>query len=144
MFWRAKKKEKSYAGRLTPETKGYAAYGFVVYCDKKGRFPDFDKVVGASGLPCFVVCHYRDSDGGCHRKPLHFHVMVLYDKGKEAAPVFRLCKALGGSGLCPAYSPYAYARYLCHLDSPDSYYYSPDDVMCINGCVYKEFIKKED
>ena len=133
---------KDKASRLTPETRGYAAYGFIVPGREGFIMPAFViQWLEKSGLPCFLVYHDFDTDPYGRAKPMHYHVMVLYDALKTAAPVFDLCKAVGGHGLEAISSPHAYARYLCHLDNPDKYQYSLKEVMCINGCVYEEFIK---
>lgn len=138
-----KMKMKDKASKLSPETRGYAAYGFIVPERAGIVLPAYlIKELEKSGLSCFLVFHDHDTDPYGKEKFLHFHVMVLYgEPGRVAAPVFRLCNAVGGHGLEAVSSPHAYARYLCHLDNPDKYQYSPKEVMCINGCVYEEFIR---
>lgn len=132
-MFKKKLKDLKISGNVSPETTGYPAYAFILSPE-----PFFwvrcKKLIEAMKLPCFVVSHWWDD------KP-HYHVMVLFDESKEAAPVWQLCGALQGYSLLAIYDPRVFARGLCHLDNPDKHQYSPDDVMCFNGCVYKEIIK---
>lgn len=124
------------SGKVTPETTGYVAYAFMVPLDSVLTWQTTDgrRKIEASGLPCFVVSHFWE-------EPEHYHVMVLFDESREAAPVYWLYMAFGGYNLQGVSNPRMYARYMCHLDNPDRHQYSPDDVMCFNGCIYNEFIR---
>ncbi len=146
-----KKEGVKKSGKVTPETKGYAAYAFIVehpalyvsgeggraYCPAQ-QMLDF---LYASKLPFFAAFHDRDRDIFGKPKPEHFHVMVLFDEDREAFPVCELFQAMEGAhNLQPVTSAHMYARYLCHLDNPDKVRYCPDEVIW-RGHNYQEFIK---
>lgn len=136
-----KKKNVKMPGSISPETTGYAAYAFVVPLRDSVSPLCLIRTLENSGFPCFLVFHDHDTDPYGRRKFYHYHVMVLYDEEKTAAPVVELCNAVCGSGPQIVHNPHAFARYLCHLDNPDKHQYSLKEVFCINGCIYEEFIK---
>lgn len=82
-----------------------------------------------------------DEKTGEIKKP-HYHVETMYDGTigkKRAEQDFAL---IGGVGCKRLTSKTAYARYLCHLDDPDKWQYSPDDVICLGGADYMEIITR--
>ena len=48
---------------------------------------------------------------------------------------------IGGVGVEPVKSVRAYARYLCHLDSPDKVCYRTEDVLSLSGADYNTMIQ---
>ena len=67
-------------------------------------------------------------------KKAHFHVLWRYEGVKTTAQAQEVVELIGGAGAVEVVADYrGYARYLCHLDSPDKAQYSPDDVRCFNG-----------
>lgn len=144
-----KKEDVKMSGRVTPETKGYAAYVFIVnhpalfICGEGGKmYCPCQQMLNAlyeSGLPFFAAFHDCDRDVYGELKPEHFHVMVLFDEDREAAPVCALYQGiLGAYNLQPVYSVREYARYLCY--NPEEVQYYPDEVISW-GHDYQEFIK---
>ena len=50
---------------------------------------------------------------------------------------------IGGVGVEPVKSVRAYARYLCHLDSPDKVCYRTEDVLSLSGADYNTMMADE-
>lgn len=70
---------------------------------------------------------------GDAKKP-HWHVLWRYEGVKTPAQAQEVVDLIGGAGAVEIVADYrGYARYLCHLDSPDKAQYSPDDVACYGG-----------
>lgn len=76
-----------------------------------------------------------DPDGGL--KKSHYHVMLMFESPVEyetrVAPIFA---EIGAVGREMVNSARGYARYLCHLDNPEKFQYSPSEVRCIGGADY--------
>lgn len=67
-------------------------------------------------------------------KKEHYHVLWRYDGVKTPAQAQEVVTLIGGAGAVEIVADYrGYARYLCHLDSPDKAQYSPDDIRCFGG-----------
>lgn len=67
-------------------------------------------------------------------KKAHYHVLWRYEGVKTIAQAQEVVTAIGGAGAVECVHDYrGYARYLCHLDSPDKAQYSPEDVLCFGG-----------
>ena len=76
-----------------------------------------------------------DPDGGL--KKSHYHVMLMFESPVEyetrVTPIFA---EIGAVGREMVNSARGYARYLCHLDNPEKFQYSPSEVRCIGGADY--------
>lgn len=78
--------------------------------------------------------HDADTLPTGERKKAHYHVLWRYDGVKTPAQAQEVVTAIGGAGAVEIVADYrGYARYLCHLDSPDKAQYSPDDIRCYGG-----------
>ena len=67
-------------------------------------------------------------------KKEHWHVLWRYEGVKTPAQAQELVDLIGGAGAVEVVADYrGYARYLCHLDSPDKAQYYPEDVQCFGG-----------
>lgn len=66
------------------------------------------------------------------KKP-HFHFMVCFDSLKSCDQVKLLFDQIGGVGFEIIQNCRNYARYLCHLDNPEKFQYSPQNVR-VFGC----------
>lgn len=67
-------------------------------------------------------------------KKAHYHVLWRYEGVKTPAQAQELVDLIGGAGAVEIVADYrGYARYLCHLDSPDKAQYDPEDVQCFGG-----------
>ena len=80
-------------------------------------------------------------DDGSLDKP-HYHVLFTFGKSKKSPSQFDEMRALiGGVGKECVMSAKGYARYLCHLDSPNKHQYSISDVQCFGGFDYDSIIE---
>lgn len=83
-----------------------------------------------------MVSPLHDSDvlpTGEQKKP-HWHVLWKYEGKKSVAQAQEIVDLIGGAGAVEVVADYrGYARYLCHLDSPDKAQYSPEGVQCFGG-----------
>lgn len=70
----------------------------------------------------------------------HYHVIVMFDNPRSI-DVFQdlVSKELGVVHFEDVSNLPGYARYLCHLDSPNKVKYSPDDVLCFGGADYDKY-----
>lgn len=67
-------------------------------------------------------------------KKAHYHVLWRYAGVKSVAQAQEIVDLIGGAGAVEIVADYrGYARYLCHLDSPDKAQYDPAGVVCLGG-----------
>jgi hypothetical protein len=64
----------------------------------------------------------------------------MYDSVKTIQQAKENFDKIGGVGCEIVNSTRGYARYLCHLDNPDKFQYSVDDVQCLCGADYMSTI----
>lgn len=74
------------------------------------------------------------------KKP-HRHVMVMFPGLKSRDEVDSLSASVGGTRAVRVHDSKAYARYLCHLDSPEKSPYDPADVLSFAGASYQAAIE---
>lgn len=91
------------------------------------------------GVKGFVSPIHSDDDG----KP-HYHFIWCFDSGKTYENVMNM---IIDEGLDDCINTVKYvkdittrARYLCHLDNPGKYRYSPEDVTCLGGTDYSQYL----
>lgn len=83
--------------------------------------------------------HCLDTLPTGEQKKEHYHVLWRYSGVKSIAQAQEVVNLIGGAGSVEVVSDYrGYARYLCHLDSPDKAQYSADDVKCFGGANWAE------
>ena len=83
--------------------------------------------------------HCMDTLPTGEQKKEHYHVLWRYDGVKTPAQAQEVVDLIGGAGAVEIVADYrGYARYLCHLDSPDKAQYSADDVKCFGGANWAE------
>ena len=86
--------------------------------------------------------HNRDIDPDLNIKKPHYHVLIMFEGKKnyetQVKPIF---DSIGGVGREYVQSIRGYARYLCHLDNPEKYQYSPSDVRSLAGADYFSIIE---
>lgn len=67
-------------------------------------------------------------------KKEHWHVLWRYEGVKTTAQAQELVDLIGGAGSVEMVADYrGYARYLCHLDSPDKAQYDASEIQCFGG-----------
>ena len=94
-------------------------------------------IVSSSKVPCFVSpLHDKDTNADGTVKKAHWHVIIMFENVKTNEQAVDFIKTFNGVGCEPVKSLRSYARYLCHLDNPDKYQYSRDDVKSFGGADY--------
>lgn len=92
-------------------------------------------------IPAFLS-PYHDKDinpTGEPKKP-HWHLLLMFEGKKSEEQVKQYFDQIGGVGIEKVGSLRGYARYLCHLDNPEKYQYSPEDVNQFAGADYLNII----
>lgn len=88
--------------------------------------------------------HDRDTLPTGEVKKAHYHVLWRYAGVKTIAQAQEIVTLIGGAGAVEVVADYrGYARYLCHLDSPDKFQYEPGDVRCFGGADWAEVALSE-
>lgn len=90
----------------------------------------------------FLVSPLHDQDMNANGEPkkAHYHILTLYDAPKSVDQIQEIFDIIGGVGFEPVNSLRGYARYLCHLDNPEKYQYSIDEVVSIGTEDYQSLI----
>ena len=88
--------------------------------------------------------HCRDTLPTGEVKKEHYHVLWRYAGVKSIAQAQEVVDLIGGAGAVEVVADYrGYARYLCHLDSPDKAQYEPEDVQSFGGADWAEIALSE-
>lgn len=94
-------------------------------------------IVSSSKVPCFVSpLHDKDTNPDNTVKKAHYHVIAMFESVKTNEQAVEFFKTFNGVGCEVVKSLRSYARYLCHMDNPDKYQYSRDDVKSFGGADY--------
>lgn len=110
-------------------------FGTVVYPESAPE--GWIEWLGEQCIPCFISpLHDSDINPDGEQKKPHYHVLLMYDGVKTQEQVEPVFEAIGGVGFEIVQSIRGYARYLCHLDNPEKFQYSPDDVKAFGGADY--------
>lgn len=111
---------------------------------------DWRSIVSELLVPCFVspvhdkdVYEKDDPERGIKagdlKKP-HYHLLFMFDGMKSPDQIREMIALFGGVGIEKVRSNRAYARYLCHLDSPNKAQYSVEDVVEYGGADYGRYV----
>lgn len=92
-------------------------------------------------VPAFVSpYHNNDKNPDGEDKKPHYHVMIMYEGKKSIEQAKENFEKIGGVGCEIVNSMRGYARYLCHLDNPEKYQYSTEEVKSFGGANYIDTI----
>lgn len=107
-----------------------------------------DVIINDFGVKGFLS-PLHSMDGG----KSHYHWIMCFDSAKTYVQVMDMLRESGLHSLDPdddehsAVNTVRYvkdlttrARYLCHLDSPNKFHYATEDVICIGGMSYSQFL----
>ena len=122
------KSTKSGRGR----TRNYAT---VVY-PESARSNWFEILVDEKISAFVSPLHDKDVNPTGEPKKAHFHVLLMFEGVKTSEQARQIFEKFDGVGCETVNSLRGYARYLCHLDNPEKYQYSPEDVKCLCGADY--------
>lgn len=114
-------------------------YATVVYPDSAPE--NWQDVLADQFVPSFISpLHDMDTNPDGEIKKPHWHVVLLYDAPKSTDQAQDVFTRVSGVGCEVVQSLRGYARYLCHLDNPEKYQYSPDAVRALCGADYNSTI----
>ena len=114
-------------------------YATIVYEDSAPE--NWRDILQQFFVPVFIS-PYHDKDinpDGTPKKP-HWHILIMFDSVKTREQAVELISSINGVGCERVNSIRGYARYLCHLDNPEKYQYSVNDVVCFCGADYIDTI----
>lgn len=112
---------------------------FIVYPESA---PDcWQEFLSRQNVPfCVSPLHDRDlTDLGELKKP-HYHCALCFDGLKSSDQVRSFTDLINATNPIPALSLRSSIRYFCHLDSPDKFKYSIDDMRSFCGFNHYEFL----
>lgn len=114
-------------------------YATVVYPESAPE--SWQEILSSFFVPCFVSpLHDRDLNPTGEPKKPHYHVLLTFDGMKTFDQAKEIFDSIGGVGCERVNSVRGYARYLCHLDNPEKFQYSIDDVRSFCGADYSDTI----
>lgn len=106
----------------------YRNFATVVYPESAPS--DWMQLIAEAKIPVFIgPLHDKDTNPGGEPKKPHYHVLVAYEGKKSIEQVTAFFSTFGGVGCEVVQSLRGYARYLCHLDNPEKFQYSTEDVI---------------
>jgi hypothetical protein len=138
---RAKKKLEAHKLAVGEPKKSRGAgrtrnFATVVY--PESALENWVEILREQHIPAFISPLHEDKNpDGTEKKP-HYHVMIMFEGVKTDEQAKAVFSAINGVGLERINTLRGYARYLCHLDDPDTnkQRYNPEDVQCLCGADY--------
>lgn len=131
--------KSSTGGQSDSRTRNYVC---IIY--PESAYPNWQDILADECVPAVISpLHDKDINPGTDepKKP-HYHVMICFGSvktQKQAQSIFD--KLSSKSVQCkPVASIAGQARYLIHMDNPEKYQYSPDDVKSLNGADWASMI----
>ena len=115
-------------------------FAFILYPESAN--PKWKQILSDLKLPVFWVLHDKDTivddeTGETIPKKPHYHVMLMFSNPRSENTAKKISVRCGGNGhLEELITRRGYARYLIHIDDPEKYQYSPNDVVCLGGADY--------
>lgn len=117
-------------------------FAFILYPESAND--NWKEILSMLQQKVFYVLHDKDIDFDGNLKKPHYHVMIMYDTPRSSSTVSKIAVKCGSNGFLEhVMSKRGYARYLCHLDNPEKYQYSSNDVVCLGGVDYNSEIKSK-
>lgn len=114
-------------------------YATVIYPDSAPS--GWKEILTQQFIPIFISpLHDKDINPTGEPKKPHYHIILMFDSVKTKEQAKEIFDKINGVGIEVVNSVRGYARYLCHLDNPEKYQYSPDDVISLCGADYNSII----
>ena len=114
-------------------------YATVVYPDSAPE--NWIETLSECFIPAFISpIHDKDTNPTGEVKKAHYHVILMFDTVKTKEQAIDVFNKVNGVGCEVVNNLRSMARYLCHLDNPDKYQYSKDDVISLCGADYLSII----
>ena len=97
----------------------------------------WQEILAQQFVPIFISpLHDKDINPTGEAKKPHYHVVIAFDTVKTVEQAKAIIELINGVGCEVVNSLRGYVRYLCHLDNPEKYQYSQDDVRTLCGADY--------
>ena len=110
-------------------------YSTIVYPDSAPE--NWVELLNECLVPAFISpLHDKDVNPTGEAKKPHWHVMIMFEGPKTKAQAEDLISCINGVGCEVINSVRGMARYLCHLDNPEKYQYSKEEVKSLCGADY--------
>lgn len=120
-------------------SKRYRDFATVVYPDSAPD--DWVDILESFKIQALISpLHDKDLNPTGEQKKPHYHVQIMFEGAKSKDQAIDLFKQIGGVGCEIVNSKRGMARYLTHLDNPEKYRYSEDDVKILGGADYWDII----
>ena len=124
----------------TPAQGRFRNFAFIVYPDSAPG--DWERYLSDLHVPAFVAYHDQDILPTGEPKKPHYHVLVTFEGVKSISQVDLLFGFIAANGcIFVVHSLRGYARYLCHMDSPDKHQYLPESVVSFGGACYRTMVE---
>lgn len=99
-------------------------------------------ILDETSIPwCCSPLHDKDIDGDNKPKKAHYHILLHFSGKKSIEQVKTILAPLN----CPppqiCHDINGNVRYMCHMDSPHKYQYSPSDIVGHNGFDCAQYLK---
>ena len=103
---------------------------------------DWQHILSEECVPAIISpLHDKDIDPTGEPKKAHYHVLLMFAGVKSAIQVTDICKKFGGIQPRSVSNAQSMARYFIHMDNPDKYQYSPDEITNISGADWRNLVK---
>lgn len=118
-------------------------FAFVLYEDSAPS--DWEERLLSLHIPGCYIKHDLDFEGDKPKKS-HIHVLIKTSSRHSIGKIKSIVEYVGGlnSTFTAVFSAQGYARYLCHLDNPEKHVYDFNDVKCMCGFDYINYIFKQE
>lgn len=115
-------------------------WAFVLYPESAPK--NWLDILQETGLPCCVSpLHDKDINPDNTPKKPHYHIILCYGSPTTYNNVLNLTQNILKQTIpIPLEQVKGYYRYLTHLDNPEKYQYSSNDIKCFNGFCSDDYI----
>lgn len=115
-------------------------WAFILYLDSAPT--NWRDILQETGCQ-YAISPYHDKDinpDGTLKKP-HFHIIICYEGPTSYNVILRITELVNATIPQPLEQIRGYYRYFTHMDNPEKYQYSQDDISTINGFNINNYIE---
>lgn len=115
-------------------------WAFILYPESSPA--DWVEILQRTGLQCAISpLHDKDIDPTGEPKKAHYHIILCYSGPTSFNVVKTLCDSLNQPIPQALEQVRGYFRYFTHMDNPEKYQYSSDEIRFVNGFNISDFIE---
>lgn len=120
-------------------SKRYRDFATVVYPDSAPE--NWIQILEEMHIQALISpLHDSDINPTGEKKKEHYHVQIMFEGPKSKEQAQEIFYKIGGVGCEIVNSRRGMARYLTHMDNPDKFQYSGEDVKILGGVDYWDII----